>query len=296
MSDPREPRIGQKSTGDDEADFELAEPYEGDEDDGGRRGGRRRTRLLPMWLLIGAAVAAGAAWAISDRIGPDGSEDAGGRAPLITAQEEPIKVKPDDPGGLDVPNRDKYVYKSLADDASDAQPEQLLPPPEEPLDKPGPPDPAELGVVSVEPDLPPPGTLEVSAKGTAAPAEVTVTESAEKAQPKGTDKVAAVEPSKPAKLEPKAATQKISSQAKGRYVVQLASARDEGRAKTESQRLAKVHDDILGKLNNEILRADLGDKGIWFRIRFGAFNEKAQASATCEQLKAKNVGCLVVKN
>ena len=69
-----------------------------------------------------------------------------GGVPVIRAQTGPIKVRPENPGGLKVPYRDKLVYdrmqKSAGDKGQDGGhdggrgPERLLPPPEQPLPRP----------------------------------------------------------------------------------------------------------------------------------------------------------------
>lgn len=62
--------------------------------------------------------------------------------PLIKAAPGPVKVRPDNPGGLRVPDRDKLVYDRMQSPSSSggaAQnrgPERLLPSPEQPLPKP----------------------------------------------------------------------------------------------------------------------------------------------------------------
>ncbi len=62
--------------------------------------------------------------------------------PVIRAQTGPVKVRPENPGGLKIPDRDKLVYdrmqKSTGDGAGDKGrgPERLLPPPEQPLPRP----------------------------------------------------------------------------------------------------------------------------------------------------------------
>ncbi|MCH7937397.1 MAG: SPOR domain-containing protein [Proteobacteria bacterium] len=69
-----------------------------------------------------------------------------GGIPLIKADPGPIKVRPENPGGLRVPYRDKLVYDRMQGqsagpgDAGDASggAERLLPPPEQPLPRPAP--------------------------------------------------------------------------------------------------------------------------------------------------------------
>lgn len=60
--------------------------------------------------------------------------------PLIKSDKGPVKVRPDNPGGLRVPDRDKLVYGRIQDgktsEGSARGPERLLPPPEQPLPKP----------------------------------------------------------------------------------------------------------------------------------------------------------------
>jgi len=53
--------------------------------------------------------------------------------PVIRADVAPIKIKPADPGGMDVPDRDKLVYDRLNGESAGTNVERLLPPPETPL-------------------------------------------------------------------------------------------------------------------------------------------------------------------
>ncbi len=64
----------------------------------------------------------------------------GDEVPLIRAEEGPVKVRPENPGGLQVPNRDKLVYNRIAGaDSEPSQPvERLLPRAESPLPIPRP--------------------------------------------------------------------------------------------------------------------------------------------------------------
>jgi hypothetical protein len=55
----------------------------------------------------------------------------GGEVPLIRADERPTKVKPEKPGGMDIPDRDKLIYTQKR-----AAVEHLLPPPEKPMTRP----------------------------------------------------------------------------------------------------------------------------------------------------------------
>jgi len=105
---------------------ELAEI---DEEEG-KRMPTRAARLLPMLVAAVALLSFGAIIYYAYNRGlTTGTEVA---APLITP-EGPAKVKPADPGGLEVPHRDKLVYGALDKSADDSRVEQLLPPPEDPM-------------------------------------------------------------------------------------------------------------------------------------------------------------------
>lgn len=58
----------------------------------------------------------------------------GGDVPVVRADSGPVKVRPEQPGGMEVPNRDKLVYERLeGGEGTSARVERLLPQPEEPL-------------------------------------------------------------------------------------------------------------------------------------------------------------------
>ena len=78
----------------------------------------------------------------------------------------------------------------------------------------------------------------------------------------------------------------------GGYVVQLAAFRDADAARTAFRKLQGKHASLLGGLSADIQRADLGDKGIYYRLRAG-YMGKTDAAELCAKLKAQGQGCLV---
>ncbi len=92
-------------------------------------------------LLAGIALAGLAAlgWYVYEQRG--GTDGAVRELPLIKAEEGPVKRRPDDPGGMAVPNQDKLVYQMGTGESEGDTFERLLPPPEEPLPPPAPPEP-----------------------------------------------------------------------------------------------------------------------------------------------------------
>ena len=97
----------------------------------------RRPRLLPVWILLGAAALSGGAWAVMEHVGggPPAEEAA---VPLIAASAEPWKVRPADPGGMEIPNQGTLIYETLKTADPEEAPERVLPPPEQPLRPPQP--------------------------------------------------------------------------------------------------------------------------------------------------------------
>ena len=83
--------------------------------------------------------------------------------------------------------------------------------------------------------------------------------------------------------------------AAGRYFVQLASVRSDGGARKEWVRMQRAHPDLLGDLELSVRSADLGERGVFFRIRTGPFPNRATAQDMCGQIEAVKLGCLVVR-
>src|SRR5437763_3404502 len=97
-----------------------------------RRIKRRSHRSLAVALAIGVmAMSAGGLW-VGYRF--SAGRTPSGEIPLIHADADPIKIKPDDPGGMEIPNRDRFVFNPTGN----MPVERLLPPPETPLPRPAP--------------------------------------------------------------------------------------------------------------------------------------------------------------
>ncbi len=79
------------------------------------------------------------------------------------------------------------------------------------------------------------------------------------------------------------------------FQVQLASVLSEDAAMAEWKRINGAHKDILGSFSPAVTKADLGDKGVFYRLRAGPLADKAAADALCASLMAAKVGCIVIK-
>ncbi len=247
---------------------------------------RSAKKSLLFGALIGLAAAAGAAWYI---LGAGGGQTATGpqEVPVVKSEKAPIKVRPADPGGMDVPNQDKTVYDRVAKGTQPkAEVEHLLPPPAAPKELPKSADNLGNGMAPLPPPLPEAAKPVEAAKVTPPPSVT-----AEPAKPAEPVKPAAAPVAKAEAAKPAA----VPAATGGAWQVQLAALKDEARAKSEWTRAMKAAPDILGKLPHEVVRADLGTKGVFYRLRAGGYAARDQAEKVCETLKAKGVGCVVAK-
>lgn len=94
--------------------------------------GNRNRRYGLITGLLSLAIVGAFIWSGGERAAPEAGED----LPTIHADEAPVRVPPDTPGGMDIPHQDKLVYRRLPGEAEDLRMERLLPPPEEPMPAP----------------------------------------------------------------------------------------------------------------------------------------------------------------
>lgn len=80
----------------------------------------------------------------------------------------------------------------------------------------------------------------------------------------------------------------------GAYVLQIGAYKSQAEADAAWKSFKSKHP-IAGGYSEDVRRADLGDKGIWYRLRIGSFGDKAAASAFCDKLKADGGSCLIAK-
>lgn len=105
------------------------------------------------------------------------------------------------------------------------------------------------------------------------------------------------EAEKAAAVQPAAGVSGIASaiQPSGTYFVQLASITSEAAAAKEWSKIKSAYSAQLSQAEYRVNRADLGEKGIYYRIQAGPYS-KDRANAICDAIKAqKPGGCLVVR-
>lgn len=94
-------------------------------------------------------------------------------------------------------------------------------------------------------------------------------------------KAAAAEPAAPAKASA--------------YVVQVGSKKNQTEALATFADMQQKYPTLLSSYRPMVQKADLGSKGVWYRLRIGPMNDKTAASKLCTQLKSQGLSyCLVM--
>ena len=80
----------------------------------------------------------------------------------------------------------------------------------------------------------------------------------------------------------------------GAYQVQLSALRSEDAARSAWTRLQNTAPDLFSGANLDIQRADLGARGVFYRLRVGSFANRDAAKGFCADVKAAGKDCMVV--
>ncbi len=80
------------------------------------------------------------------------------------------------------------------------------------------------------------------------------------------------------------------------YEVQLSAQRSEAAAKLAYANLQKRQPILLGGRKATIVPVDLGEKGVFYRVRLGSFPSREDANGLCGKLKAGGSDCIVQPN
>ena len=188
-----------------------------------------------------------------------GSSDAD--LPVVAAPEGGYKVAPKDPGGLNVDHQDVHIYEALVRGRPGAVPETIGPLPEAPR--------------PVVP-LPAPMSAPAEAGRKAAPMPVPA--------PRDGGAIAAAPPAprKPPASPVQEAADEVS--------MQLGAFGSDADAREAWETLKKRHGDLLGRMDAQFVAGE----GV-VRVRAGPVSTPALAQLVCEQLKARNVDCFIVR-
>lgn len=91
-------------------------------------------------------------------------------------------------------------------------------------------------------------------------------------------------------------TPSTSSSGASGFLVQISSQRSEADAQSSFKALQGKFPSVLGSRSPVIKRADLGDKGVYYRAMVGPFGSPEEASQFCGSLKSAGGQCVVQRN
>jgi hypothetical protein len=245
---------------------------------------------------------------ITDRVG-----DRSQTEKLVSREEQPIDVKPpqavfpgmpnasapspaaNNAGAVSEPKKVRTI--AIKPDQLTGAPE-AAPPPARPaaVTPPAKPAPAPR-VTAAEPDEAKPGPSpirQIPIRQAAAPANapLSLNPDAEPAAVPARPASPPVRAAAPARVAPQAV---VSADAGGSYLVQVSSQRSEVDAQSSFRALQGKFPAQLGSRQPVIRRADLGDKGTYYRAMVGPFANAGAANELCSSLKSAGGQCIVQK-
>ena len=291
--------------------------FDGAEEDEDVEGSR--LPLLIVLALLVLAMFAGFVWLAYS----EGVARGRGETPVITAEAGPARVAPQNAGGTAEPYKGFKIYEQPAppddDTAQSAAPVQNPPSPP-PATKPALTEPTPAPVAPVKAAAPAAPAPAAPVKVAAAPAKpvpamkpsqlpaqpaapigpATAPPRALGATPAPAAAPAAAKPAPAAPVVAKAvlaATPPAASApaGSGSFVLQIGAYKSQADADTAWTTYKTKHASLLSGYSPDVRQADLGEKGIWYRLRITGFPSKDVASALCDRLKADGGGCFLGK-
>jgi hypothetical protein len=215
---------------------------------------------------------------------------------VIEADSRPVRVKPANPGGLEVSGGDDAILSGIDDGQ-----QGTAPPPETPAPQAlqaaeakahAQADAARLAAAA--PPAPLPATQAIERALVPQPAQPASLSSPAAAAAPSPAALSAMPEQRPAppRLAAKPAVPIAPQPAAGAMQVQLAALASEEGAMTEWQRLSHKMPDLLAARHPAVSRSERDGK-TFYRLRTGGFSDVAQATQFCERVKAKGGGCSV---
>ena len=265
------------------------------------------SRSLFIGALAGLFMAGIVGWFVLAPRYQTNNED---NIPLISRPQQPVKVLPAGMDEVDVKSQDRSVYDVLDKNEPKEENTNIVESTETPnseaIEK------LVEEVVANAPETPTPEVESLTAVAVAPVAEVKEEVKTEetKVEEVKTETVAVAEKTvapEPVKEEVKVeevkkeevvkvaeATKPVNEIKKGTWSVQLMSSPNKPAVEKSWTTMSKKYS-MLKDLPYEVEKADLGAKGVFYRLKAGSLPTKADATALCSKLKAAGGSCFVVK-
>jgi len=224
-------------------------------------------------LVIAAGAIAAALTLIVGLYSAAGHRPAG--VPVIEADSRPLRVKPANPGGLDVADKDiALLSEPGAEDKSAMAPSPEVPAPQ--------------ALAAQQAARTPPATPAL------APAAAPTPPPVQRASLSTPVPAARVSPAPPA-AEPRPAANAAQAKSRapaGRAQVQLAALGTQEAAEAEWQRLSRKMPDLLAGRHPAVVKTEREGR-TYYRLRTGGFADAEHARDFCDKVKAKGAGCAI---
>ena len=265
------------------------------------------SRSLFIGALAGLFMAGIVGWFVLAPRYQTNNED---NIPLISRPQQPVKVLPAGMNEVDVKSQDRSVYDVLDKNEPKEENTNIVESTETPNSKAI--EKLVEEVVANAPETPTPEVESLTAVAVAPVAEVKEEVKTEetKVEEVKTETVAVAEETvapEPVKEEVKVeevkkeevvkvaeATKPVNEIKKGTWSVQLMSSPNKPAVEKSWTTMSKKYS-MLKDLPYEVEKADLGAKGVFYRLKAGSLPTKAEATALCSKLKAAGGSCFVVK-
>lgn len=235
---------------------------------------------------------------------PGGGSTDGKNLPLIRADKTPLRVKPEEPGGMAVPNKDSTIFDTLKGQREEGEIENLL---EDSGDtasvareevaskvekKTEPLVDLELEEEEVAPAV---ADQKIEQEAAKSPDENPSVESViETLKQENKIEAAKAEPMAPKPVQEKTELSKPASiSSDGSTYIQLAAVKSEAEASAQWTKF-KSKNPELNALTMRVQKADLGAKGVFYRIQAGPLTQD-KAASTCSSVKSRGGNCIIVK-
>jgi hypothetical protein len=213
--------------------------------------------------------------------------------PVVAANDQPIRVRPIEPGGMKVPHQDKLILKELVDGEKQTSIELLLPQPEVPLS---------FNKKSMETTKPvaKSNTVPSSEKSAPSSKQVVVKKINDAVNSEKKQKInneLKKEKSIQARLKKEktvTSTRKKSpvGTSESKYRIQLASVKSDKLARVAWKKYRQKFAERLGDLEPYIEKVLIPTKGRFYRVQAGVLN-KIKAQNICSILINKKQPCII---
>lgn len=231
-----------------------------------------------------------------------GVRDADSGLPVIAAVDTPYKHAPADPGGTVSKDQDKRIYDQLDGSERASAGNNIA--------SPGP------VIVDAKEPAGQGDALSGGPKEIASKPDTVVLDQARKLESirgkidtKNTTQLVAINPTLPSAPQPRVEPEKpavppvqeVAQSSRfdfadgGDFLVQISALRTSDAAERAWVSAKKKSPELFAGSQKHIQRADLGAKGVFYRLRVGSFSRRTAATQFCDALKSAKHQCIVVQ-